>query len=282
MGALLPNGGRTRLPHGSYGLSYPRIPRLFMALGFTIALVAAPQFAEAQQKHGDVSADGIVSALDAQAILSAVVGLGLPPSFVLSNGVADCLSGRTVPAALDAQIVLSFVIGLQTSQFCVGQTFGPGATTISLTLPDTSLLINRKLQVRAVLKDGNGFLIERPVTWQTSNADLVSVDSARGDTAWVSNRFATTGAADASATISAFADGTVSSLQIKVFRSYAGIVITPQRPDTLRQLNGVTNYSTRLRDSLGVLGAFTNAFWTTENPSIATVTPATATNTGAV
>ena len=290
VGALLPNGGRSRLPYGSYGLKHPRILRPVLALGVAAVLAATPQSATAQtaqRRHGDVSGDGQVTALDAQAILSAVVGLPLPPSFVLSNGVANC-DGRTTPAALDAQIVLSFVIGLGTAQFCVGQTFGPGATTISVVLgtppisvADTSLLVNRKLQIRAVLRDDQGNPILRPVTWQTSNADLVAIDSARGDTAWVGNHFTTTGAADASATITAHADGTLSSMQIRVFRDYRGIVIVPQRGDTLRQLNGVTSFQARSRDSLGVLGTFPRVFWTIGDVTIASV-PAAANNTGTV
>jgi len=68
--------------------------------------------------HGDVNLDGAVSALDAQAILTGVVGLTLPTGWVLSpNGDANC-DGRV--EALDAQIVLGYVVGLPTLQFCVG------------------------------------------------------------------------------------------------------------------------------------------------------------------
>jgi photosystem II stability/assembly factor-like uncharacterized protein len=68
--------------------------------------------------RGDANLDGQVSALDAQGILTGVVGLPLPTGWVLSpNGDANC-DGRV--AALDAQIVLSFVVGLPTTQFCVG------------------------------------------------------------------------------------------------------------------------------------------------------------------
>jgi len=68
--------------------------------------------------HGDVSLDGRVSAIDAQGILTGVVGLPLPTGWVMSpNGDANC-DGQVT--ALDAQIVLSYVVGLPTSQFCVG------------------------------------------------------------------------------------------------------------------------------------------------------------------
>ncbi len=68
--------------------------------------------------RGDVNLDGRVSAVDAQGILTGVVGLPLPTGWVLSpNGDANC-DGRI--EALDAQIVLAYVVGLPTSQFCVG------------------------------------------------------------------------------------------------------------------------------------------------------------------
>jgi hypothetical protein len=71
--------------------------------------------------RGDVTADNIVSALDAQAVLSATVGLGLPPSWkpATPNGDANC--DGTAPTASDAQIILSYVVGLNVSSFCVGK-----------------------------------------------------------------------------------------------------------------------------------------------------------------
>ena len=68
--------------------------------------------------RGDVNGDGRVSALDAQGILTGVVGLNLPTGWLLSpNGDANC-DGRV--EALDAQIILAYVAGLPASQFCVG------------------------------------------------------------------------------------------------------------------------------------------------------------------
>ncbi len=70
--------------------------------------------------RGDVSLDGQVTAVDAQAILSAAVSLPVPPGYVASpNGDASCDSKVT---AFDAQLVLSYAVGLPTSQFCVGFT----------------------------------------------------------------------------------------------------------------------------------------------------------------
>ena len=252
-----------------------RTLRRALMLGALIACVAAPRALSAQQRHGDVNRDGVVSALDAQAILTQVVGLPIPPAYMIADGDSNC---DAATGALDAQIVLSYVIGLNVSQYCVGQPFGAATIRVDITpTNDTSLLVNRGIRLRAVLTDPEGFLIQRPVTWTTSNADLVSIDSARGDTAWVSNHFTTTGAADASATLTAFADGAQGARVIKVFRSYAGIVIVPQRPDTLRQLNGVTQFHVRGRDSLGNVTDHPNAVWSSGAPAVAAV-PGTASN----
>lgn len=68
--------------------------------------------------RGDVTADGRVTAADAQAVLQAVVGLALPSGFrSMPNGDANC-SGTL--QAVDAQVILSFVVGLPVAQFCVG------------------------------------------------------------------------------------------------------------------------------------------------------------------
>ncbi len=70
--------------------------------------------------RGDVSLDAQVTAVDAQAILSAAVSLPVPPGYVASpNGDASCDSKVT---AFDAQLVLSYAVGLPTAQFCVGFT----------------------------------------------------------------------------------------------------------------------------------------------------------------
>ena len=69
--------------------------------------------------RGDVTADGKISAADAQAVLQAVVGLNLPAGFrPLPNGDANC-SGTL--QAVDAQIILSYVVGSPVGQFCVGK-----------------------------------------------------------------------------------------------------------------------------------------------------------------
>lgn len=69
--------------------------------------------------RGDVNGDGSVTAIDAQAILAAAVGLPLPAAYhALPNGDVTC-TGQPL-TALDAQIVLSFVVGSDTKAYCVG------------------------------------------------------------------------------------------------------------------------------------------------------------------
>ena len=205
-----------------------------MALGVALACMAiTPGHATAQQKHGDVNGDGAVTALDAQAILSFTVGLTLPPGFVIANGNANCdvkADGTDNVGALDAQIVLSYVIGLNVSQYCVGQAFGSASVAVDISPKDSSLLINRGMVMKATVKDNNGFLIKRPIAWSSSNPAIVSIDSVKGD----SLAFVKASANPGSSTITATSDGASFFTQLKVFLSYAGIVITPQRADTIR------------------------------------------------
>ncbi|HYC49655.1 MAG TPA: hypothetical protein VEB19_00975, partial [Gemmatimonadaceae bacterium] len=157
-----------------------RLQRHLVAIGLVFAsLTVLPGALHAQQRHGDVNGDGVVSALDAQAILSGVVGLTLPPGYVFSNGDSNC---DDATGAIDAQVVLSFVIGLNVSQMCVNQPFGPAAITVRIVPSDTSVLINRGLMMRATLVAGDGSTPQRPIVWSSSNADLVTIDSTRGDT----------------------------------------------------------------------------------------------------
>ena len=93
------------------------------------ALAISPATASAQTKWGDVNGDGAIGAVDAQAILTAVVGLPLPAGFTKANGDANCDGAL---GAVDAQIVLSYVVGLNVSQFCVGTAI-PVATQLVLT-----------------------------------------------------------------------------------------------------------------------------------------------------
>jgi hypothetical protein len=68
--------------------------------------------------RGNITATGTLTALDAQQILAAVVGLPIPGTSVrFPNGDANCDGNIT---AVDALLVLSKVVGLPTPGSCVG------------------------------------------------------------------------------------------------------------------------------------------------------------------
>ena len=78
------------------------------------------QYEQTFTLRGDVNLDDIVGALDAQAVLSHVVGLPLPTGWqAVPNGDANC-DGQVT--ALDAQVILASVVGLPLpAEACVGQ-----------------------------------------------------------------------------------------------------------------------------------------------------------------
>jgi len=97
---LLYDGKRGRLIAATHGRGM-----------FTLAVAGAAL-------RGNVTASGTLSALDAQAILSSVVGLPLPTGAKrFPNGDANCDGDVT---AVDALIVLSKLVGLPTGTACVG------------------------------------------------------------------------------------------------------------------------------------------------------------------
>ena len=97
---LVYDGPRGRLIAGTHG-------RGMFALATSSAVL-----------RGNVTNTGTLSALDAQAILAAVVGLPLPPGATrYPNGDANCDGDVT---AVDALLVLSKVVGLNTLNACVG------------------------------------------------------------------------------------------------------------------------------------------------------------------
>jgi hypothetical protein len=68
--------------------------------------------------RGNITNSGTLSALDAQQILAAVVGLPIPGGSIrFPNGDANCDGNIT---AVDALLVLSKVVGLPTGTSCVG------------------------------------------------------------------------------------------------------------------------------------------------------------------
>jgi len=68
--------------------------------------------------RGDVTDDGVITSLDAQAVLQGVIGVTLPAGYKLTpNGDANCNGTAQV---IDAQIILRKVTGMDVSAFCVG------------------------------------------------------------------------------------------------------------------------------------------------------------------
>jgi hypothetical protein len=147
--------------------------RAILALSMVITI--APEAGAQSVKWGDVNGDGTIGAVDAQAILSAVVGLPLPAGFTKANGDANC--DGTI-GALDAQIVLSFVVGLNVSQFCVGTAPGP-VESVQIRLASDRILEGTSTEVaRAVLLGaGSDTLFGRAVAWATTDAGIASVDA---------------------------------------------------------------------------------------------------------
>ncbi len=97
---LVYDGARGRLIAGTYG-------RGVFSLGTSTAAL-----------RGNITNSSTLSALDAQAILSAVVGLPLPAGAIrYPNGDANCDGDVT---AVDALLVLSKLVGLNTAATCVG------------------------------------------------------------------------------------------------------------------------------------------------------------------
>jgi hypothetical protein len=97
---LVYDGPNGRLIAGTHG-------RGMFALATTTAVL-----------RGNITKSGTLSVMDAQQILSAVVGLTIPGTSVrFPNGDANCDGDVT---AVDALLVLSKIVGLPTTGICVG------------------------------------------------------------------------------------------------------------------------------------------------------------------
>jgi uncharacterized protein YjdB len=144
-----------------------------------LAFVAVPRVSIAQTiKWGDVNGDGTVGAVDAQAILTAVVGLPLPAGFTKANGDANC-DGAI--GAIDAQIVLSYVVSLNVAQFCVGTPIAAPVASVSVSLAASALTVGATTQATALLKDVSGnVLTARTVAWTSGTPAVATINSATG------------------------------------------------------------------------------------------------------
>lgn len=140
-------------------------------------LATAPLRAQgAATLRGDVSGDGQVTALDAQAVLSHVVGMALPAGFDAAHGDA---TGDGAVTALDAQVILSFAAGMPMLQFPVGLPFEGPVARVTLTPGTATVDRDQTLQLQATLVDADGApLTRRTVTWVTSDPIVATVTAA--------------------------------------------------------------------------------------------------------
>ena len=153
----------------------------FRQLMVVATLLLLPGVTHAQHAivRGDVNGDGRVTAIDAQAVLSFVVGLPLPNGFIATYGDANC-SGSV--SALDAQVLLSFAVGNPTTQFCVGKQFvDTVATSVQLFLSAPSVLVGQTVEVAATVKNIAGLVVPTAVVAYVTDSVSVAVPGAAGE-----------------------------------------------------------------------------------------------------
>ena len=171
------------------------------------ALAISAATASAQAKWGDVNGDGAIGAVDAQAILTAVVGLPLPAGFTKVNGDANC--DGTI-GAVDAQIVLSYVVSLNVSQFCVGASIVGPPAQISIVAGDAQIAtVGTVLATPLVMKVtyvGGLAVAGASVSWSTESGSI-SPTSASTDASGQSTAQWTVGKVAGNQTASAAVSG---------------------------------------------------------------------------
>jgi len=120
-----------------------------------------------------VDGDGIVSVVDALAILTSVVGKALPAGWSADpQGDVDCDGSVTT---VDAAIVLASVVGKDVSGYCVGQPLVGGINVV----PDSVFVfVYDTTRLQATVTDPQG----APVTsftpeWRSGDTAFATVDS---------------------------------------------------------------------------------------------------------
>ena len=161
------DGGRASAPRGRTTLA--------LALIATCAVASSVATQTAARLRGDVSGEGTVSAVDALAILSHIVGKPLPAGYTaLPNGDAD---GNGTLSVHDASIVLRHAVGRDVSEYPIGQPL-PRAVAVVEVLPGSApIAVGGGMPAIAVLRDADGLeLEERSVSWSSSRPAIASVD----------------------------------------------------------------------------------------------------------
>ncbi len=131
---------------------------------------------------------------------------------------------------------------------------------VSATPASASFNVGQAQRFAATLKDANGnTLIGRAIAWSSSNAAVVTVDTAG----------LARGVAGGSATISATSGGVTGGAAVTVIAPVASVTVNPT---TLSQDAGATlQLSATLKDANGNVLSGRAIIWTSSNPAVATV-----------
>lgn len=123
--------------------------------------------------RGDANGDDRISAADALAVLSHVVGRELPAGWVVAqNGDTDCDMSVT---AADALVVLARAVGHDVSQHCVGERF---AASVRVSPDSVVISSGDSVRLAATVQDARGDEISgRRVIWSRSDSARLHVDS---------------------------------------------------------------------------------------------------------
>jgi uncharacterized protein YjdB len=137
-------------------------------------------------------------------------------------------------------------------------------TSVAVTPPANALIVGQTAELAATAKDASGtVIVGRTVQWATSNASIATVSSAGVVTA----------VGEGTATVSATVEGKTGEAEVAVSRvPVANVRLTPRtmvlQPGATRQLT-----ATALDGAGNVLEGRAIA-WTTDEPSVATVSAA--------
>lgn len=123
-----------------------------------------------------------------------------------------------------------------------GDGVGPEKTTEIVITPSTPIVlvsIGETKQLSAETRDASGSETDGPVTWESTDAAVATVDDAGLVTA----------VGNGTAEIRASSDGVSASVQVTVAQAPATIAITPAQPDTLRAIGDTLRFSAEVRDA---------------------------------
>jgi hypothetical protein len=150
-----------------------RASSVLIAFAIAAANTVAAQAQQPPRMYGDVSADGRVSAIDAQAVLTAVVGLSLPTSYRKTDGDADCDGSL---AAKDAQIILTFSVLLPAPGNCVGNLVALPVANITVAPYLGAVGIGESLDLSVTAFDSAGAVTEGgTMTWASLDPAIATV-----------------------------------------------------------------------------------------------------------